>query len=505
MAEQIVEEMLEWLVDSNEAFNLNLVRAASGQDVFEEPFNPAFTYPIFGEEEKIFGYKDLELDLRFRAHDLKPSFSIQHGEKFKGVGKTQAMDLKAMLKDFLLPEVLNGDSSAENGSADGSDSKWSPPGKLIKKYTQHGRNFEIRFGSLTDPALKQILENAQVLVPLFIEGGTLQDLKDEQWTMERWKLFLLYEVTPLEDDETSTPYTFVGFATSYRLWVFPTKEILALTHDTPAAHAAEKDPVTGVFLGNYSPLDAPSRERISQFIIIPPFQGQGHGSHLYNSMMTMFLNDKNVFEVTVEDPNEAFDDMRDWCDLARLRQNPTFANMTIADSVPAEALAPDAESPSSLLLPQDELIKIRHAAKIVPRQFHRLVEMHTLSQIPANNRKLARITRKHKAADANDRRYYFWRHLTKERLYNHNRDQLMQVDESERVEKIEAALPGLEASYERIIQRAEKRPITTGEGSGKTVPTKRKYIISDDEDDVDDEDDDDEAETNPKKAKLDDE
>lgn len=121
MAEQIAEEMLECkfardsaarasllivatgLVDSNEAFNLNLVRAGSGQDIFEEPFNPAFTYPIFGEDEKIFGYKDVELNLRFRAHDLKPSFDIQYGEKFKGIGKIQAMDLKDILKDFILP------------------------------------------------------------------------------------------------------------------------------------------------------------------------------------------------------------------------------------------------------------------------------------------------------------------------------------------------------------------------------------------------------------------
>ncbi|EOD51544.1 putative histone acetyltransferase type b catalytic subunit protein [Neofusicoccum parvum] len=491
-----LEMVEEFLADSNEALNLNLVRA--GKDVFEEPFNPAFTYSIFGDDEKIFGYSDLQLNLRFRAHDLDPSFDIQYDQKWQPIGETKAMDLNEMLKDFLIPEVLNGDKSAENGSADSPDSKWTPPGRLIKKYAQGGRNFEIWCGSLADPKVKQILKNMQVLVPLYIEGGTLQNLDDQDWTMERWKLFLLYENTPLEDDDVSSPYTFAGFATSYRLWVFPTKEILALTRDTPAAHAAEKDPVTGVFLGNYSPLDAPSRERISQFIIIPPFQGQAHGSHLYNTMMSMFLNDKNVFEVTVEDPNEVFDDLRDWCDLARLRQNPTFASITIADSVPDQALSPDAEAPSSLLLPQDKLTKIRHASKIVPRQFHRLVEMHTLSQIPPNHRKPARLTRKHKAADANDRRYYFWRHLVKERLYNHNRDQLMQIDADERVEKIEAALAGVEAEYESKLEVATRRA-ANGEGrseGGKRIPAKRKAVIEDDEDDDDEEED-------AKKARVD--
>jgi hypothetical protein len=28
------------------------------------PFNPAFTYPIFGEKEKIYGYKGLQVEVR---------------------------------------------------------------------------------------------------------------------------------------------------------------------------------------------------------------------------------------------------------------------------------------------------------------------------------------------------------------------------------------------------------------------------------------------------------
>jgi histone acetyltransferase 1 len=27
----------------------------------QEPFSPAFTYPIFGEQEKIFGYRGLDI------------------------------------------------------------------------------------------------------------------------------------------------------------------------------------------------------------------------------------------------------------------------------------------------------------------------------------------------------------------------------------------------------------------------------------------------------------
>jgi hypothetical protein len=27
-------------------------------------FHPSFTYPIYGEEEKVYGYKDLDIDVR---------------------------------------------------------------------------------------------------------------------------------------------------------------------------------------------------------------------------------------------------------------------------------------------------------------------------------------------------------------------------------------------------------------------------------------------------------
>ena len=44
---------------------------------------------------------------------------------------------------------------------------------------------------------------------------------------------------------------------------------------------------------------------------MPPFHGQRHGTRLYSFLFQMFLDDKKVAQVTVEDPNESFDDLRD--------------------------------------------------------------------------------------------------------------------------------------------------------------------------------------------------
>lgn len=48
----------------------------------------------------------MELNLNFRANDLKPSLDIKYAEKWKPIGETKAMNLEEMLKDFL-PEGMS--------------------------------------------------------------------------------------------------------------------------------------------------------------------------------------------------------------------------------------------------------------------------------------------------------------------------------------------------------------------------------------------------------------
>lgn len=64
-------------------------------------FHPQFTYPIFGDDEQIFGYKGLIIRLRFAAHDLRPHVHISYDDRFKAVGDTAAMDLLGALKGFV--------------------------------------------------------------------------------------------------------------------------------------------------------------------------------------------------------------------------------------------------------------------------------------------------------------------------------------------------------------------------------------------------------------------
>jgi histone acetyltransferase 1 len=86
-------------VSSNDALIINLLAPSkSGLQTFAT-FNPSFTYPIFGDEEKIFGYKGLKINLRYRANDMRPHLKISHSKKLKPIGDAEPTDVAALLRD----------------------------------------------------------------------------------------------------------------------------------------------------------------------------------------------------------------------------------------------------------------------------------------------------------------------------------------------------------------------------------------------------------------------
>lgn len=228
---------------------------------------------------------------------------------------------------------------------------------------------------MSDPAAKQLWENMQILTLLFIEGASLPEL-GEQWSLERWSLYLLYEVTPVEED--CSPYALAGFSTSYRYWIFPTFEIMRATKSLPSPPASAngdaskyspprltQDPETFLFNEHIDPLETPSRERISQFVILPPYQGQSLGATLYETIFGDLVKRDYIYEVPVEDPSEAFDAMRDFSDIVYLRNLSKFQSLSLPSSIPPEKLRKTEPIPRDQILGNGvDLDELRHEAKI---------------------------------------------------------------------------------------------------------------------------------------------
>jgi histone acetyltransferase 1 len=489
--QQLEDQVAEWSSNSNECLNISVVRSDGSTHA---SFQPTFTYPIFGDEEVIFGYQDLEINLTFAAHNLRPHLEVQFSKEFPKLGDVQPTDIKEALQDFLPAGAFD-----KTPAEDANVAALKPPGDKIREYTREGQTYEIWCSSLTDDAAKEVLQNMQILIPMFIEGGSALVL-DQDWTTRRWKLFLTYQVSNKPTKGTSR-YAFVGFGTSYRVFTFPDRknpdhhELKLLSSDGAAqakANASSPDDFLASLQTNTveTPLDLPSRERLSQFFIVPTFQGGGHGQQLYNAMYTTLTAMPNVREFTVEDPNEAFDDLRDLCDLRHLRvTNPAFLCLKVNTDIPAEKLMPDAQIPTELIVSGPA--EILRQTKIDPRQFGRLVEMQTLSRIPPNHRSRNRITKKERSTNEHDKQYYFWRLYAKHRLYVFNRDQLSQLDPDERPEKVESALDSVLEAYNSMLERAEAIEQVTETTSGASERANRKRKVIDDEDDDDDDDDDD--------------
>lgn len=316
----------------------------------------------------------------------------------------------------------------------------------------------------------------------------------------------------------------IGFGTSYRVFAFPNgqksnKTDLGLFNQSKHDRLLNilPDPQTGAVPTKPanvskidSPLGLPSRERLSQFLIFPPYQRRNHGNELYNTMYQQLTTDTNVREFTVEDPNESFDELRDLCDMLALRNfNDEFKALKINTDISTDRMKSTSDIPVDLIVPIDQREKLRVSTKIMQRQFDRLVEMQTLSKIPAMHRSRNRITRREKATNEHDKAYYFWRLYVKQRLYIFNRDQLAQVEREERIDKLESALDSVQEAYVKMIERVEAREarginrssglessrIPEGTGSEAeagaetaTLKKRKRKVVGGDEDE-DDEDD----------------
>ncbi|OCF58050.1 histone acetyltransferase type B catalytic subunit [Kwoniella mangroviensis CBS 10435] len=417
------EDLAEWLSDSNEALSLQLVRDPEDEDVLYaqekraiEPFHPTFTYPIFGEREKIFGYKGLDIQLQFASGSLRQFLSITYDSKLNSPA-TPSDEIEGTLYKFIPPDytksemdfskLVEKDSSEfkplgeKIGSyvrpaATSSKSKGKGKGKVsngeeLKEDDENAVVFEMYKATWNTPGFREYHRRMQLFILLFIEGGSYVH-EDE----DSWEFITLYEKRkrPAADSDIWT-YHFVGYVSVYPFWCYP-------------------DQV---------------RLRLSQFVILPPYQNQGHGSKLYSTLFSQMLSRPEVAELTVEDPAEAFEDLRDRNDLRFL-----VSNGILDDPKFSIGIGPSDE------LSRSERVKweseIRKKYKITQRQFDRLLEMLLLKQLDLKDEKELKKYRLH----------------VKARLYRFNYEMLSQMTLEERKEALAKTYESVVEDYERILE-----------------------------------------------------
>lgn len=213
----------------------------------------------------------------------------------------------------------------------------------------------------------------QIFTLFFIESASFIDENDASW-----ELFLTFNVTTKQC---------VGYSTVYKYWKYPGARIF-----DDAGNTSES-------------------RKISQFLIFPTYQGKKHGAALYNAMVDFWLKDDQITDITVEDPNESFDALRDRNDFKRLYNDRLHE-----------------EIPNELPISEEWISAKRQHYKIERRQFMRLLEMILLLNSSPN-----------------------FRLQVKKRLYEKNYDILSDLDISARNDKLQEAFLSIKEEYEMIL------------------------------------------------------
>lgn len=344
---------------------------------------------------------------------------------------------------------------------------------------------------MLDSRIRGIIERMQIFISFFIEAGTPLNTKDADWTLDRWTVYFVYEKSSKSSEPYVSPYSLIGYATTYRFYTFRPRY--------QTASETERDSVTPSFVLPFakeiSAAALPSRLRISQFLVLPPHQSFGHGSALYSAIYSDALADDTIRELTIEDPSEEFDVLRDINDWKILEPKFAAAKLRI-NTNPLESSQKRrfTKLPTPKLLPIETLRSIRSATKVAPRQFARQLEMYLLSLVPFSHRAAggANLTKlliqKSKASDPKDKLYYWWRLILKQRIFKKNRDILLQLEGDEKRNGIDDAARAQEDEYEKLLLffAASKTKETlkngNGESTGQAVIRDRKRKIVADED-----------------------
>ncbi|KAI1354549.1 histone acetyltransferase type B catalytic subunit [Xylaria sp. FL0043] len=493
----------EWTANANEAISISLVRPSTSSIEQVSSFNPKFTYPIFGEDERIFGYKGLKVRLQYDARNLRPHLSISCSKKFSSVGDVEAVDVREVMKEFLPGVAFQTRSEYEKAVRDVQDD-WTPPGTLVKTAEKNGETYEIWRGTLADPAVKQLIRRIQVMVLFFIEGGSYIGLDadgndDPEYSLARWTVFFVYKREATSDATQKQQYLFQGFSTVYDFWMYQEPFPSSGARESNAPIQPKRDDSWELPQGDMDLTSFPCRARISQFIILPPYQGQGVGALLYDTIFDHYMADASTKEITVEDPNEDFDLLRDICDLKYLRKNVAgFAALRINNSVSVPEkggllhsntqITSGNSSGSSAggIVDVAKLEEIRLKSKIAPRQFWRLAEMHLMSTLPVSVRPQADAeAMKPPAPKADQKTYSLWRLLLKQRIYRRNVLILAELETTERIIKLNETVNNVEWEYARILERVEPKAAATNgkrkidEEAGEGMQPNKKARVND--------------------------
>ncbi|NP_001171746.1 histone acetyltransferase type B catalytic subunit [Saccoglossus kowalevskii] len=266
----------QYVTSANDAIHIKLVKTPSDIDDDSKNFHPEFTHQLFGQSENIFGYKNLKIQLYYSAGLLNLYLGKTCSEKLDPtrLDNIPADDIAKVIIEKL--GVHPTDSLDKFRSELSKEDSFTPFGDLLHSYSVHKNGedtqFEIYKCDTTTPGFIKYHERLQTFLWWFIDAVSYINIDDD-----RWIFYVVYERSVING---KPQHSVVGYCTVYKYYAYPTK----------------------------------IRPRISQMLILPPYQRQGHGAQLLEAIYIDHRQNPTVLDITVEDPSEEFICLRDYVD-----------------------------------------------------------------------------------------------------------------------------------------------------------------------------------------------
>lgn len=276
------------------------------------------THQIFGDTETIFGYENLKIDFIFSAKSLLQYFTIHYDEKLSAekhgiIGQNiqeKLIENECILETLASSDLANPDLLGPNRISKFSDFyqnfqqadedfDLSTIGDLVHTFERQPKNltknsenlknsdkkFQIYKGNISKHTnLRSYHKRLQVFLLWFVDAASYIEDDDNQWDF----YFLFEEYTCPETGKIS--HNIAGYATVYNFYAYPEN----------------------------------TRPRISQVLILPVYQRMGLCHELLSEVYKHCRTPK-VVDMTVEDPSENFQRVRDYLDATLLTQLPEFS------------------------------------------------------------------------------------------------------------------------------------------------------------------------------------
>jgi histone acetyltransferase 1 len=245
-------------------------------------FAPSFTHQVFGENENIFGYQGLRVQVFYTPGKLDAYVGMSYTS---AVDPDKANDVKldnvVELLAQWIPEGFSTNIDHFVAKVEKDDS-FKPFGEKVHEYSRGDQKYEVYKVTHVTPTFQEYYSKLSVFLIWYIDGANYTDADDSNWTY-----YLLYEVS---GSPGHTHFSIAGFTTTYNFYAYPDK----------------------------------TRLRISQMLVLPPFQRQGHGAEMMQVVYNDALSNSQVQDITVEDPSDEFVALRDYVDCRNAQHLPCF-------------------------------------------------------------------------------------------------------------------------------------------------------------------------------------